>query len=49
MKKNYYIPATEVVAFVGGMLMDTASPTNTLNPSGTGAGEAIDPSLGGQG
>ena len=26
MKKYYNIPATEVVAFVGGMLMDTTSP-----------------------
>jgi len=30
MKKYYNIPATEVVAFVGGMLMDTASPATTI-------------------
>jgi len=33
MKKNYNIPATEVVAFVGGMLMDTTSPAGpTASP-----------------
>lgn len=32
MKKNYNIPTTEVVAFVGGYLMDSVSPA--LNPNG---------------
>lgn len=37
MKKYYNIPATEVVAFVGGMLMDTVSPgLDPLNPNGEG-------------
>ena len=37
MKKNYYVPATEVVAFVGGMLMDTTSPASTTPPAPGGA------------
>ena len=35
MKKNYYVPATEVVAFVGGAVMQAASPgQDPLNPNG---------------
>lgn len=33
MKKNYNIPATEVVAFVGGATMQSASPTNMPDPN----------------
>lgn len=32
MKKNYNIPATEVIALVSGMIMQTVSPTIT-NPN----------------
>ncbi len=36
MKKNYYVPATEVVSFVGGAVMQTASPaTQTPTPQPT--------------
>ncbi len=31
MKKNYNVPATEVVAFASGMVMQTVSPA-TSNP-----------------
>ena len=42
MKKNYYVPEIEVVAFVGGMLMDGASPVSSNpNPNDN------DPSTGG--
>jgi len=37
MKKNYNIPATEVVAFESGMVMQTASPNpdpNNNTPNG---------------
>lgn len=34
MKKNYNIPATEVIALVSGMIMQTVSPTTTnLDPN----------------
>jgi len=33
MKKNYYVPATEVVAFVGGAIMQAGSPTTIHNPN----------------
>ena len=32
MKKNYYVPATEVVAFVGGAVMQVVSPATTPSP-----------------
>lgn len=32
MKKNYNIPATEVVAFVSGMVMQGASPVTVPSP-----------------
>ena len=32
MKKNYNIPATEVVAFVSGMVMQIASPNPSPQP-----------------
>ena len=39
MKKYYNVPATEVVAFVGGMLMESASPgADPLNPNGSNPG-----------
>ncbi len=44
MKKNYNTPATEVVAFASGMVMQTVSPgADPLNPNGqnTGGGEYI--------
>ena len=31
--KKYYVPATEVVAFVGGATMQTTSPVTNLNPN----------------
>ena len=33
MKKNYNIPATEVIALVSGMIMQTVIPTTTTNPT----------------
>lgn len=44
MKKNYNMPATEVVAFVGESMIMAGSPTNTLDPNqepipGGGTGE----------
>ena len=41
MKKNYNIPATEVVAFVSGMVMQTASPNPTPQPGQDIPGENV--------
>jgi len=46
MKKNYYVPATEVVAFVGGAIMQAGSPTTILDPNAT---PIPDPNPGNQG
>ena len=46
MKKNYYVPATEVVAFVGGAVMQAqvASPgQDPLNPNGANSATNGDP------
>ena len=44
MKKNYYVPATEVVAFVGGSIMQAGSSVSTMpNPNS----EIQDPNTGG--
>lgn len=50
MKKNYFVPATDVVAFVGGAVMQAASPVgptptqDPANPNGNppGGGQTID-------
>ena len=47
MKKNYNIPATEVVAFVGGFIMQSASggptpgPTPVDNPADPNGAQVI--------
>ena len=33
MKKNYNIPAIEVVTLISGMIMQTGSPVTTPNPN----------------
>lgn len=35
MKKNYNIPATEVIALVSGMIMQAVSPAPTYDPNVT--------------
>ena len=45
MKKNYNVPATEVVAFMGGAVLQSVSPTILNDPNI----QAIDPGLGGNG
>lgn len=45
MKKNYNIPATEVVAFVGDSMIMVGSPVTIPDPNTT----TIDPGTGGNG
>ena len=47
MKKNYNVPATEVVAFVGGAIMESASPGQTpAYPGGAGGSSTTIPGEG---